>query len=246
MHAPRRLRLSGESYCEQRVIGIDWRGSAEIGQLPPRPDLANYSVRQHALDMLAALDELRIDFCRLATRSTGDIIGARMLLKQPQRFGRVFTPPIRSHRWAWLSMQSRSVFRSIITSREVTRAVMATAASSLFDQASAPGALRREGWLDCPDLSAGIFNAEVPARDGFGYRTRDEYLNTGPLRRLFWRVVWRPCGPGVNWRTRPRLRGPFRPGASDPVARSAAGSGLRSPGSVCHEGMTAPGKLFPA
>jgi pimeloyl-ACP methyl ester carboxylesterase len=101
MHVPRRLRLSGESYREQRVIGIDWRGSAESDQLPPRPDLANYSMRQHARDMLAALDELRIDFCRLATRSTGDIIGARMLLKQPQRFGRVFAPdPVTPLGWS--------------------------------------------------------------------------------------------------------------------------------------------------
>jgi non-heme chloroperoxidase len=46
-------------------------------------------MRQHALDMLAALDELKIPFCHLATHSTGGIIAARMLLKQPERFGRI-------------------------------------------------------------------------------------------------------------------------------------------------------------
>src|SRR5258708_21080081 len=44
----------------------------------------------HALDMLAALDAVNIPVCHLATHSTGGIIAARMLLMQPQRFGRVF------------------------------------------------------------------------------------------------------------------------------------------------------------
>jgi non-heme chloroperoxidase len=39
--------------------------------------------------MLAALDSLDVRFCDLATHSTGGIIAARMLLMQPQRFGRV-------------------------------------------------------------------------------------------------------------------------------------------------------------
>ncbi len=73
-----------------RVIGIDWRGCGESDRPPPTPDFSNYSMRQHALDMLAALDELQISFCHLATHSTGGIIAARMLLKQPDRFGRVF------------------------------------------------------------------------------------------------------------------------------------------------------------
>src|SRR4051812_48208842 len=39
--------------------------------------------------MLVALDTLKIEFCHLATHSTGGIIAARMLLMRPQRFGRV-------------------------------------------------------------------------------------------------------------------------------------------------------------
>jgi non-heme chloroperoxidase len=73
-----------------RVIGIDWRGCGESDRPPPAPDFSNDSMRQHALDMLAALDELHIRFCHLATHSTGGIIAARILLKQPERFGRVF------------------------------------------------------------------------------------------------------------------------------------------------------------
>ncbi|XIA67758.1 alpha/beta fold hydrolase [Bradyrhizobium sp. TZ2] len=54
-----------------RVIGIDWRGCGESYRPPPAADFSNYSMRQHALDMLAALDELQIPFCHLATHSTG-------------------------------------------------------------------------------------------------------------------------------------------------------------------------------
>jgi pimeloyl-ACP methyl ester carboxylesterase len=85
-----------------RVIGIDWRGWGESGRPPPAPDFSNYSMRQHALDILAALDELRIPFCHLATHSTGGIIAARMLLKQPGRFGRVFAlDPLHPHLVLW-------------------------------------------------------------------------------------------------------------------------------------------------
>jgi non-heme chloroperoxidase len=73
-----------------RVIGIDWRGCGESDRPKHTEGYANYSIHQHAQDMLAALDALDVPFCHLATHSTGGIIAARMLLSQPQRFGRVF------------------------------------------------------------------------------------------------------------------------------------------------------------
>src|SRR3979490_2273470 len=115
-----------------RVIGIDWRGCGESDRPPPGPDFANYSMRQHALDMTAALDELRIPFCHLATHSTGGIIAARMLLKQPGRFGRVFAlDPVTPLGMSFTADQV-GLFRAMMMSREVTRVVMATAAASLF------------------------------------------------------------------------------------------------------------------
>ena len=115
-----------------RVIGIDWRGCGESGRPPPAPDFSNYSMRQHALDILAALDELRIPFCHLATHSTGGIIAARMLLKQPGRFGRVFAlDPVTPLGMSFTADQV-GLFRAMMMSREVTRAVMPTAAASLF------------------------------------------------------------------------------------------------------------------
>jgi non-heme chloroperoxidase len=82
--------------------------------------------------MLAALDELRIPFCHLATHSTGGIIAARMLLKQPERFGKVFALDPVTPLGLSFNADQIGLFRAMMASRQVTRAVMATAASSLF------------------------------------------------------------------------------------------------------------------
>ncbi|MBR0871397.1 alpha/beta hydrolase [Bradyrhizobium tropiciagri] len=115
-----------------RVIGIDWRGCGDSDRPLATSGYANYSMQQHALDMLAALDALQIPFCHLATHSTGGIIAARMLLMQPERFGRVFAlDPVTPLGMAFNAEQI-ALFRAMMASRELTRAVMATAASSLF------------------------------------------------------------------------------------------------------------------
>jgi pimeloyl-ACP methyl ester carboxylesterase len=115
-----------------RVIGIDWRGCGESDRPKHTAGYANYSMQQHAKDMLAALDALDVPFCHLATHSTGGIIAARMLLSQPQRFGRVFAlDPVTPLGMAFNDEQI-GLFRAMMASREVTRAVMATAAPSLF------------------------------------------------------------------------------------------------------------------
>jgi non-heme chloroperoxidase len=127
-----------------RVIGIDWRGCGESDRPAATPGYTNYSMRQHAQDMLAALDALNISFCHLATHSTGGIIAARMLLMQPGRFGRVFAlDPVTPLGMAFNAEQI-GLFRAMMASREVTRAVMATAAVSLFvPESLAPNTMPR-------------------------------------------------------------------------------------------------------
>ena len=115
-----------------RVIGIDWRGCGDSDRPKAAPDYANYSITQHAQDMLAALDALNIPFCHLATHSTGGIISARMLLMQPERFGKVFALDPVTPLGLSFNAEQIGLFRAMMASREVTRAVMATAASSLF------------------------------------------------------------------------------------------------------------------
>src|SRR6478736_10507736 len=115
-----------------RVIGIDWRGCGESDRPRPNASYANYSMQQHAQDMLAALDALGVSFCHLATHSTGGIIAARMLLMQPLRFGRVFALDPVTPLGMLFNADQIGLFRSMMASRELTRTVMATAATSLF------------------------------------------------------------------------------------------------------------------
>lgn len=115
-----------------RIVGIDWRGCGDSDKPPPLPDYSNYSMQRHALDMLAALDALNVSFCHLATHSTGGVIAARMLLMQPQRFGRVFALDPVSPLGMSFNAEQVGLFRAMMASREITRAVMATAAPSLF------------------------------------------------------------------------------------------------------------------
>src|SRR5204863_5956753 len=115
-----------------RVLGIDWRGCGESDRPAPASDYANYSMEQHAADMLAALDALDIKFCHLATHSTGGIIAARMLLMQPKRFGRVFALDPVTPLGMSFNAEQIGLFRAMMASKEMTRAVMATAATSLF------------------------------------------------------------------------------------------------------------------
>jgi pimeloyl-ACP methyl ester carboxylesterase len=94
--------------------------------------------------MLAALDALKIRFCHLATHSTGGIIAARMLLTQPARFGRVFALDPVTPLGLSFNADQIGLFRSMMLSREVTRAVMATAAVTLFvPESLAPNTMPR-------------------------------------------------------------------------------------------------------
>ena len=137
-----------------RVIGIDWRGCGDSDRPKPTVDYTNYTMQQHAEDMLAALDTLGIGYCHLATHSTGGIIAARMLLMQPRRFGRVFAlDPVTPLGMAFNADQI-GLFRAMMASKEVTRSVMATAASSLFvPESMAPNMI--------PQFRAGITDIQA-------------------------------------------------------------------------------------
>jgi non-heme chloroperoxidase len=124
-----------------RVIGLDWRGCGESDRPKANADYSNYSMQQHAQDMLAALDALGIEFCHLATHSTGGIIAAHMLLMQPSRFGRVFALDPVTPLGMSFDADQIGLFRAMMANKVLTRAVMATAASSLFvPESMAPNA----------------------------------------------------------------------------------------------------------
>jgi pimeloyl-ACP methyl ester carboxylesterase len=118
------------------VVGIDWRGCGDSDLPPPGENFSNYMMAQHAEDMLAALDALGIGFCHLATHSTGGIIATRMLLAAPGRFGKVLALDPVSPRSLKVDDAGLNLFRAMRDNAAVARAVMATAAASLFDAAS--------------------------------------------------------------------------------------------------------------
>lgn len=115
-----------------RVVGIDWRGCGDSDRPAADPGYTNYTMQQHADDMLAALDALGIARCHLATHSTGGIIATRMLLKQPERFGRVLALDPVTPRGLKFDIEAMGLFRAMMQSRELCRTIMATAAASLF------------------------------------------------------------------------------------------------------------------
>jgi pimeloyl-ACP methyl ester carboxylesterase len=115
-----------------RVVGIDWRGCGDSDRPAATADYANYTMQQHADDMIAALDALGIGFCHLATHSTGGIIAARMMLTQPGRFGRVLALDPVSPLGLAFNAEQIGLFRAMMASKDLTRTIMATAAASLF------------------------------------------------------------------------------------------------------------------
>lgn len=131
-----------------RVIGLDWRGCGDSDRPAPTENYANYSMTQHAEDMLAALDTLEIEKCHLVTHSTGGIIGNRMQLAQPERFGKILALDPVSPAGIKFDDTGMAMFQAMRNSRDMTRSVMAGAASSLFKMDSfVPGVMPsfREG-----------------------------------------------------------------------------------------------------
>jgi pimeloyl-ACP methyl ester carboxylesterase len=146
--------------ADLRVIGIDWRGCGDSDRPAATPGYANYAMEVHAADMLAALDALGVGFCHLATHSTGGVIATHMLVQQPARFGKVLALDPVSPLGLAFDEAGKAVFDAMRGSRAVTRAVMATAAASLFlPHSLAPGAA--PVFRDDAGVAAGFFDRIV-------------------------------------------------------------------------------------
>jgi pimeloyl-ACP methyl ester carboxylesterase len=118
--------------ADLRVVGIDWRGCGESDKPAPAADYSNYTIAQHAEDMLAVLRALDIPRCHLATHSTGGIIGTHMLLREPQRFGKVVALAPVGPMGLRFPDDSDVFFRIMKASREKTMKGLALTAPTLF------------------------------------------------------------------------------------------------------------------
>jgi len=158
-----------------RTIAIDWRGCGDSDKPDPLPDFSNYSIARHADDMLAALDVLGVDFCHLATHSTGGIISTRMILKQPGRFGRVFSLSPVGPQGIDFPPEKTAFFGEMKKSRDLTRQIMACTAPSLFVPESlveGPARFRPDAGARGP-LFERIIDQVFAVSDGIWFGTPD-------------------------------------------------------------------------
>ena len=160
--------------ADLRVIGIDWRGCGDSDRPAALPDYSNYSMRQHADDMLATLDALGIGRCHLATHSTGGIIATRMMLAEPERFGRCLALDPVTPLGLRFDDNGMAVFKAMRGSKDVTRAAMATAAASLFTAESmVPGSMPifREGATELNAFFDRIIDQTYAVAEGIWFGT---------------------------------------------------------------------------
>lgn len=115
-----------------RVLGIDWRGCGLSDKPAPAADFSNYTIEQHADDMLAVLHALGITRCHLATHSTGGIISLHMLLRAPERFGKVVGLAPVGPQGLRFADPSFAFFHIMKASREKTKKGLALTAPTLF------------------------------------------------------------------------------------------------------------------
>lgn len=115
-----------------RVIAIEWRGCGGSDSPTPTAGYANYSMSQHAEDMLAAIDTLGIQRCHLATHSTGGIISTHMLLMQPERFDRVLALDPIGPMGLRFEPEQEAVFAQLRDDHGFARSLFVTAMPTLF------------------------------------------------------------------------------------------------------------------
>lgn len=115
------------------IYAFDWRGCGESDKPEPTEDYGNYSMRQHAVDMINALKALKIERCHLINHSTGGIICTHMLLMQPDIFEKVLCLDPVGPQGIQLPEGSREVFQSMKENADVAFSILAGTAPTLFD-----------------------------------------------------------------------------------------------------------------
>lgn len=125
---------------EIHIYAFDWRGCGDSDKPEPKQDYLNYSMKQHALDMINAIKALGIKKCSLANHSTGGIICTYMLLLEPDMFEKVFCLDPVSPLGLLLPPEADELFKAMKTDKSIAFAGLASAAPTLFKPESlAPG-----------------------------------------------------------------------------------------------------------
>jgi len=125
-----------------RVIAIEWRGCGDSDKPDPDKDYTNYSMTQHARDMIAAIQNLGIKYCHLCGHSTGGIIALHMMRMMPDMFGKLLVLDPIGPMGMDFGEEHLKLFGQMKDNPNFAKSVMATAMPTLFDpEAMAKGTL---------------------------------------------------------------------------------------------------------
>jgi|GEM_PF-370991 len=118
-----------------RVIAIEWRGCGDSDK-PEAADAeySNYSMPQHARDMIAAIQNLGIKYADICGHSTGGIIALHMMRMMPEMFGKLLVLDPVGPMGSDMNQGHLDLFAQMKANREFAKSVMAGAIPTLFDQ----------------------------------------------------------------------------------------------------------------
>jgi pimeloyl-ACP methyl ester carboxylesterase len=116
-----------------RLICVEWRGCGGSDKPEPLPNFANYSPRQHALDILEVLRVVGIEGCDMVGHSTGAIIGNYMACAEPRRFRKIVClDPVPPQSLAF-DAKAQAFFAAAQQDPRLARWALAGAMCSLFE-----------------------------------------------------------------------------------------------------------------
>ena len=161
------------------VFAFDWRGCGDSEKPASTDNFENYSMKQHAKDMVSAIKALGIKKCSLATHSTGGIISIYMLLAEPDMFDKVLALDPVSPTGLLVPENHRLAFQAIKDSRNFAFKFLSFAASSLFIKESLAPDVKAEFRPQTTAEQRDLFNVIVDKA-----RLLSEGAGTGTLYHL--------------------------------------------------------------
>jgi len=161
------------------VFAFDWRGCGDSEKPVAKDNFENYSMKQHAKDMVAAINALGIKKCSLATHSTGGIISIYMLLDEPDIFDKVLALDPVSPTGLLVPENHHLAFQAIKESRNFAFKFLAFAAPTLFIKESLSPGVKTQFKPETSVEQKELFNLIVDKA-----RTLSDGAGTGTLYHL--------------------------------------------------------------
>jgi pimeloyl-ACP methyl ester carboxylesterase len=157
------------------MYAIDWRGCGDSEKPAVAGDFENYSLKQHAKDLINAIKALSIGKCSLATHSTGGLISTHMLLAEPKLFEKVLALDPVSPRGLQIPGDFRAFFQVLKEKRNFAFKTMAFVAPTLFIRESLKPGEKAEFKSEITEQQRALFNLIVDrariVSDGAGVGT---------------------------------------------------------------------------